>query len=99
MTLPVDGSADSDLSVKCLTAEELAIGPDHEELLNSVYAAGRALHRPCWRLRRQNTGALSWIGDIVRWSVRLVLVFRLLPCTAPGGTVYAPPQLTMLRAV
>ena len=32
MTLPVDGSADSDLSVKCLTAEELAIGPDHEEL-------------------------------------------------------------------
>ena len=32
MTLPVDGSADSHLSVKCLTAEELAIGPDHEEL-------------------------------------------------------------------
>ena len=29
---PVDGSADSDLSVKGLTAAELTIGPDHEEL-------------------------------------------------------------------
>ena len=32
MVLPVDCSADSDLSVKGLTAEELIIGPDHEEL-------------------------------------------------------------------
>ena len=32
MALPVDGSADSDLSVKGLTAEELTIGPDHEGL-------------------------------------------------------------------
>ena len=30
MVLPVDCSADSDLSVKCLTAEELIIGPDQE---------------------------------------------------------------------
>ena len=32
MALPVDGSPGSDLSVKGLTAEELIIGPDHEEL-------------------------------------------------------------------
>ena len=32
MALPVDGSADGDLSVKGPTAEEAAIGPDHEEL-------------------------------------------------------------------
>ena len=30
MALPADGSADSELSVKGLTAEELIIGPDHE---------------------------------------------------------------------
>ena len=32
MALPVDGSADSDLSVKGLTTEELTSGPDREEL-------------------------------------------------------------------
>ena len=32
MALPVDGSADSDISVKGLTAEVLTIGLDHEEL-------------------------------------------------------------------
>ena len=32
MALPVDGSANDDLSVKGLTAEELIIGPDHEGL-------------------------------------------------------------------
>ena len=31
MALPVGGSADSDLSVKSLTTEELTIGPDHGE--------------------------------------------------------------------
>ena len=31
MALPVDGSADSELSVKGLTAEDLTIGLDREE--------------------------------------------------------------------